>query len=124
MEIGLKFYPTGVIEDVRYSITVKKDSLFVKNHFPRTDIDSSSYKVELTESHKDSIKYLTSKIVNTVKNEQPSVLDTWGVTLIVNGKIIYEDDDFSIQGNPKELKDLIRYLIKISPLKIDLYGFS
>jgi hypothetical protein len=124
MEIDIKFYPTGVKEDVRYSITVKEDSLFVKNHSPRTENELSNYKGKLTELDKDSISYLTSKIVEVVRNEQPSILDTWGVTLYVNSKIVYEDDDFSIQGNPKEIKDLIRYLIKISPLKIDLYGFS
>lgn len=62
ISISLKFYPKGVIEDVRYSINIINDSLIVKNHFPRNINDNREYGGQLSNE-----KWLCFRILCEVK---------------------------------------------------------
>ncbi|MDR1876025.1 MAG: hypothetical protein LBQ84_00215 [Flavobacteriaceae bacterium] len=124
ISISLKFYPTGVIEDVRYSISIINDSLIVKNHFPRNINDKNEYITKLSNSQKYEINKLISFINIQYQNRDIFISDTWGVTLVINNQVFYEVDDFSFKSPPNEIRNLINYLVGLSPIKIDLYGFS
>lgn len=50
--------------------------------------------------------------------------DAWGMTLTINGQVVYESSDFSFQAPPQQVQSLINYLTTLSPLKINLYSFS
>lgn len=121
--IILEFYPTGVIEDVRYSISVISDSLIVKNYFPINTKDQREYVALLSNNQINKIDTLVSAIKMQYRNTD-ILEDTWGVTLIINNQVVYEVSDFSFKQPPNEVKNLINYLVSLSAIKIDLYGFS
>ena len=121
--ISLKFYPTGVIDDVRYSISVINDSLIVKNYFPININDKREYITQLSNNQINKIDTLISAIKIQYRNTDISE-DTWGITLIINNRVVYEVGDFSFKLPPDEVKNLINYLVSLSAIKIDLYGFS
>lgn len=121
--IMLSFYPTGGVEDLRYSISVVGDSLIVKNHRPTSTNDQREYVALLSDSQIDEIDSLASAI--KVKYRNTDVLnDTWGVTLEIDNQVVYETSDFSFGLPPNEAMNLINYLVGLSAIKIDLYGFS
>ena len=124
MNILLQLYPTGVVEDIRYSIKVSNDSIYVENHSPRNINDIVYYTRKLTVKESNHLNKIISKIKKKTINRQPSVLDTWGATLKINGVIYYEEDDFSFKNCEQPIKELLDYLTSLSSLKIDLYGFS
>ncbi len=121
--ISLKFYPTGVIDDVRYSISVISDSLIVKNYFPININDKREYAAQLSNNQINKIDTLVSAIKMQYRNTD-IFEDTWGITLIINNQVIYEVGDFSFELPPNEVKNLINYLVSLSAIKIELYGFS
>lgn len=121
--IILEFYPTGVIEDVRYSISVISDSLIVKNYFPINTKDQREYVALLSNNQINKIDTLVSAIKMQYRNTD-TLEDTWGVTLMINNQVVYEVSDFSFKLPPNEVKNLINYLVSLSAIKIDLYGFS
>jgi hypothetical protein len=120
ISISLKFYPTGVVDDVRYSIYIINDSLIVENH---TVNKKSVYKTKLSNIQINDIDTLSSTIKTQCRSSD-IVEDAWAVTLVINNKIVYEVNDFSFESPPNEIKNLINYLVSLSPIKIDLYGFS
>lgn len=121
--IILKFYPTGVIDDIRYSIYIIGDSLIVKNYFPINTKDQREYVALLSNNQIYKIDTLVSAIRMQYQNTD-IFEDTWGVTLMINNKVVYEVSDFSFKLPPNEVKNLINYLVGLSEIKIDLYGFS
>ena len=121
--IILKFYPTGVIDDVRYSISVISDSLIVKNYFPINIKDEREYVALLSNNQINKIDTLVSAIKMQYRNTD-IFEGTWGVTLMINNQVVYEVGDFSFKLSPNEVKNLINYLVSLSAIKIDLYGFS
>ena len=121
--ISLKFYPTGAIDDVRYSISVINDSLIVKNYFPININDKREYVTQLSNNQINKIDTLISAIKIQYRNTD-IFEDTWGITLIINNRVVYEVGDFSFKLPPNEVKNLINYLVSLSAIKIDLYGFS
>lgn len=121
--IILKFYPTGVIDDIRYSLSVINDSLIIKNYFPTNSKDKREYIALLSNNQINKIDTLVSAIKMQYRKTDISE-DTWGVTLMINNKVIYEVGDFSFELPPYEVKNLINYLVDLSEIKIDLYAFS
>ena len=118
--ILLKFYPTGVIDDVRYSISVVGDSLIVKKSMSISD--EVVYITLLTDRQTNKTSRLISAIKTQYLNTE-NFEDAWGVTLIINNCIVYEVGDFSFELPPNEVKNLIKYLVDLSAIKIALYGF-
>lgn len=119
------FYPVGSIQDVRYSITVNGDSIKAENHRSTKRNKKTHYKGKLSLQQKEKLYSLYNRIVTKpVIRSNPSVLDTWSVTLLVDDEKFYDDDDFSFESPPKDIADLIKYLVEIGIIKIELYGFS
>lgn len=121
-EIILKFYPSGGIYDVRYSISIIGDSLFVRKN-PKCLNCPNEYIAQLSKDQINKIDTLVSAVKIKHQNAD-SVEDAWGVTLMINNQIVYEVNDFSFDLPPNEIKDLIDYLVILSAIKIELYGFS
>jgi len=121
--ISLKFYPAGVIDNVRYSISVISDSLIVKNYFPININDKREYVTQLSNNQINKIDTLISAIKMQYRNTDVFE-DTWGITLIINNQVVYEVGDFSFEQPPNEVINLINYLVSLSAIKVDLYGFS
>jgi hypothetical protein len=121
----LLFYPVGSPQDVRYSITVNKDSIQAENHRPTKRNKNTHYTGKLSLQQKEKLYSLYNSIITklVVKND-PSVLDTWTVILLIDDEKVYEDDDFSFENSPKDIAKLIKYIVKIGVIKIELYGFS
>ena len=85
--------------------------------------DEVVYITLLTDSQTNKITRLISAIKTQYLNTE-NFEDAWGVTLIINNRIVYEVGDFSFELPPNEVKNLIKYLVDLSAIKIDLYGFS
>lgn len=113
VSISLKFYPI-----IRYSITVNNDSLIVKNHTEKEHI------IKLSKNQIDIINTLASNI-NMQYIYRDDLEDAWEVQMIINGKVVFEVVDFPFGiFPPNEIKDLLYYLINLSAMKIELYGFA
>ena len=124
LNIELLFYPSGVIEDLRYSIIVTHDSIKVKNHYSSFDNGTDFYYAELNQKEKLKINDLIIDLKTIEVIKDPSISDTWGAKLVVNGVEIYVDDDFSVESMPSEIAPIINYLISLSKVHIEFYGFS
>jgi hypothetical protein len=109
VSISLKFYPI-----IRYSITVNNDSLIVKNHTEKEHI------IKLSKNQIDIINTLASNI-NMQYIYRQEVEDAWEVQMTINGIVVYEVTDYSLETlPPNEIKDLIYYLIRLSGIKVEL----
>ncbi len=109
VSISLKFYPI-----IRYSITVNNDSLIVKNHTEKEHI------IKLSKNQIDIIDTLASNI-NMQYIYRQEVEDAWEVQMTINGIVVYEVTDYSLETlPPNEIKDLIYYLIRLSGIKVEL----
>lgn len=121
----LLFYPVGSPQDVRYSITINKDNIKAENHRSTKRNKNTHYTGKLSLQQKEKLYSLyNSVITKPVIRKDLSVLDTWSVVLLVDDEKVYEDDDFSFETPPKEIAELIKYLVKIGVIKIELYSFS
>jgi hypothetical protein len=131
LNISLLFYPSISIDDIRYSVDIVNDSLIVKKHF----IDNKEYRGKLTSNQYTKIKRLAS-VLNQKYDRSSSDWchnDVWGCTLIIDNQIYYASDYFSFIPQskelgwlppPEEIKLLINYIVSLSPIPIELYGFS
>lgn len=124
MNLTLIFYPTGVIEDVRYSIKIEGDSFIVRNHSPRDAEKLDTHNGKLSKEEKEKVQRLVQALEPEQKGSSEISEDTWSAKLTIDGKTYYEKSDFSLQKAKREYKELFEYLIKLSPVEIDLYGFS
>lgn len=120
----LFFYPSGSPKNVMYSIIVNEDSIKAENHRPTKRNKKPRYVGKLSFQERAKLDSLYNKIDTVpVIITNPSE-DTWAVSLFVDNKKIFEDDDFSFKSPPPDIRKLIEYLIKIGVIKIELYGFA
>ena len=132
LNLSLLFYPSMSIESIIYSVDIINDSLIVKkNHIG----NKMEYRIKLTGYQYTQIRKKISAI-----NQKYNHLDddwehngAWGCTLKINNQIYYESNFFSFvpqpkrigwQAPPEEIKLLIDYIVSLSPIPIELYGFS
>lgn len=119
LQICLLLYPSENTEDIRYSLNILDGNLLIKDYSTFKNI---SYKLKKNEyNHLLLLKNNISKKYDRLNN---NVLGSWGCTLKVENVIYYNDDDFNFKDPPIEIKNLIDYLVKISPIEIELYSFS
>jgi hypothetical protein len=137
LKISLLFYPSMSIEDIRYSVDIINDSLIAKDHYYIHMVigaEDKEYKVKLTNNQCMEIKRLTSALTQKYDRSDNWALDVWGCTLKVDNQVYYEDNFFSFipysnkamgwQAPPEEIKLLIDYIVSLSPIPIELYGFA
>jgi hypothetical protein len=130
LHISLLFSPSIFsIDDIRYSIDIVNDSLIVKKQI----IDNNEYRGKLTSNQCAEIKKLISELNQRYDRSDRFRKGGWGCILKVSNQIYYEDNDFSFkpyskyidwQELPEEIKLLIDYIVSLSPIPIELYGFS
>jgi hypothetical protein len=132
LNISLLFYPSMSIDDIRYSVNIVNDSLIIKKQI----IDDKEYHGKLTSNQCMEIKKLISVLnqkYGKLDNSEIVVWDVWGCTLKVDNQVYYEDNFFSFVPQskkmgwlppPEEIKLLIDYIVSLSPIPIELYGFS
>ena len=121
LKISLLFYPSIFsMDDIRYSIDIVNDSITIKKQI----IDNREYRGKLTNDQCIEIKKLTSTLTQKYDRTEKIVKDEWGCTLRVDDQVYYEDSAFSFDTPPGEVKSLIDYIVSLSPIPIELYGFS
>jgi hypothetical protein len=127
--LSLVFYPSMSIEDIRYYIEIINDSLIVK----KKPFDNKEYRGKLTDNQYTEIKKLSSVVTQKYDRSENWANDVWGCTLKVDNQIYYEDNHFSFvphsketdwQAPPEEIRLLIDFIVSLSPIPIELYGFS
>jgi hypothetical protein len=131
LNLTLLFYPSMSIENPIYSVDIANDSLIIKRH---DFIDNKEYRNKLTSDQYIEIKKMTSALNQKYDRSNNWANDVWGCTLKVDNQVYYEDNFFSFvpisnkamgwQAPPEEIKLLIDYIVSLSPIPIELYGFS
>jgi hypothetical protein len=133
LNLSLLFYPSMSSIDPIYSIDIINDSLIIK----KKHLDNKEYRGKLTDNQCVEIKKMVSALKKYDKQEYEFVIKgAWGCTLKVDNQICYEEDYFSfipysekeiemgLQKTPDDIKLLIDYIVSLSPIQIELYGFS
>ena len=122
--IVLLLFPSGCEDESCYSykIEIEKNTFKVGGSYYMRYPDEKKRKELLIQQ----IKRL-NKMVQNIQNpyfNKESAEDVWGAKMIVNGKVLYEVGEFSFKSPPDKIKQLISYIVKLSPLEIELYDFS
>jgi hypothetical protein len=130
LKISLLFSPSIFsIDDIRYSIDIVNDSIIIKKQI----IDNKEYKGKLTGDQCVEIKKLIASLSQKYDRSKNFVKGGWGCTLKVDNQVYFEDNFFSFVPlskemgwlpPPEEIKLLIDYIVSLSPIPIELYGFS
>jgi hypothetical protein len=133
LNVLLLFYPSMSKDyDIRYSVDIINDSLIVKRY---DNIDNKEYRGKLIENQCTEIKKMISLLTQKYDRSNSDWVRNggWGCTLKVDNQVYYEDNFFSFvprskamgwQAPPEEIKLLIDYVVSLSPIPIELYGFS
>ena len=120
LDISLYFYPSELSSFPVYSINIRNDSMFVSQ---KDNYDSISM-LRLTHNQYSIVKSMASKLIFKYNWSDNWANDAWGCTLKVDNQVYYKDNNYSLNRTPTEIKLLINYIISLSPIRIDLYGFS
>jgi len=130
LNLSLLFYPSMLIEDIRYSVDIINDSLVIKKYYIGV---KTTERIKLTDEQYAEIKKMTSALNQKYDRSDNWANDVWGCTLKVDNQVYYEDNFFSFQKSsnhanfqplPEEIRLLIEYIVRLSPIPIELYGFS
>lgn len=122
--VSLELYPNGVREDVRYSIDVVGDSIHAVNHQPTQVEGRSDDHRPLLPSETQAISDYVARIDTDFIDSANESADFWSARLVVNGKVVYEKNDFSLEDESSGAPELIRYLVGVSGIPIVLYSLS
>jgi len=135
--IGIDIFPSGGGEK-GYTISLIKDFLTVQvkglgavnGNIVLTDV-KKEISLKLSKNQLDSIdNYLKNvRQFNQLNKDNAFIMDTWIYVIRINNQEIAKFNSLSLLEKSNEekcniLKEMIRYLIKISPLKFDLQSFS
>ncbi|GAB6013486.1 hypothetical protein [Viscerimonas tarda] len=129
LNLSLLFYPSMSSIDPIYSIDIINDSLIVKQKHH----ENKEYRGKLMDNQCVEIKKMISALTQKYDRADNWANDVWGCTLKVDNQIYYEDNHFSFiprsketgwQAPPEEIKLLIDFIVSLSPIPIELYGFS
>jgi hypothetical protein len=83
--------------------------------------DSTQISIKLNKADLDSIQYL-SNLITTGDTSGLFVSHSWGANLYINEKLLYIRPYFRISDEPNVHNRLILFLIRKSPVNIELYG--
>ena len=119
LDISLEFYPSELSSYPIYTIKIRNDSMFVS----KNDFDGISM-LRLTHNQYSIMKNMASNLVYKYNWSDNWANDAWGCTLKVDNQVYYEDNNYSPDKTPVEIKLLVNYIISLSPIQIELYCFS
>lgn len=136
MNAEIVIYPSGG-GDSGYTINIGNDSLVVKVRDLGAVEDSiivtnvrKEEAIKLSKNQQDSISALLDGIdINYKSDEDVFLLDTWIYVVIIDNKEVARLNSLTLlkNTNNKRLKNLqkfIKYLINLSPIKLDLQSSS
>lgn len=126
-EISFEIYPTGVSEDATYGIYLKDGKIHSINR-----LKNDSTIIALSEKQYAELDLMCHNIKtgNIRYICTYFLLDAWEAKLIIENETVFHSSDigFNIpldeEPQVREIYALMNYLIQISEMKIDLYGFS
>lgn len=122
--IVLLLFPSGCEDESCYSYKIEIGESNFKvsgSYYMRYSDDKKSKKLSIQQI--TELNEMAQNVKNPFFNKE-SVEDVWGAKMTINGKVLYEVGEFSFESPPDKIKQLINYIIKLSPLKIELYDFS
>lgn len=134
MSIVLSISPSGGGE-FGYVIAVEKNvlkvmtkELIIKDNVIVFGKVKEIKEKKLSPQELDTLKeYITKlKTLNVNFADAGLRLDTWVFDFVVDGKELGKVNSFQLSepSTPKDINKIIKFLISLSPLKIDLHGFS
>jgi hypothetical protein len=126
LDLSLLFYPSGTTGFSEYSIDIINDSLIIKNP------NNKEYRGKLTNDQRVEIKQKISTLTEKYDWSDNRVKGGWGCILKIDNQVYYIDNGFTFDPRfkdwgpptPEKIKDLIDYIVGLSPIPIKLYGFS
>lgn len=132
--IELSIYPSGGGEE-GYTIIVENQQLRFLTKELEIEGDSivlgkikNIQKKELSSAELDSARaYVEEVTAEDFKDANVGfVLDTWVFSISKKGNKLGDINSFDLsqKSTPKEIRKLIKYLLKLSPKELDLHGFS
>jgi hypothetical protein len=131
LNLSLLFYPSTSTGGVVYSINIVNDSLTIKTNWRA---GNKEYKGKLTNNQCLEIKNMISALTQKYDWSGRFALGSWGCMLKVDNQVYYEDNYFSfdstrferrgLRSTPEEIKQLIDYIVGLSPIPIILFSFS
>jgi hypothetical protein len=129
--IELSIYPASGGE-IGYNIIIQNDTIKTEVRelaIAKDNIVLGKSKNELqkkiSKNQTDSINHYYVLLSFTKQDIDSSfVLDTWIYVLKVNSKEIARFNSSSIANQKDELRRLVSYIIRLSPIKLNLIGFS
>jgi hypothetical protein len=84
--------------------------------------DSTQISIKLNKADLDSIQYLSNQITIGDTSGGLWVSHSWGANLYINEKLLYYRPFFRMSDEPNDHNRLILFLIRKSPVNIELYG--
>lgn len=135
--VEIDIFPSGGGEK-GYTISVAKDTLTVQikslgavnENIILTDVKNEA-SLKLSFNQMDSINTYLKNMnqINQANKDNAYVLDTWIYVFKINKQEIAKFNSLTLleKSNNEQinaLKELVRYLINLSPLKLDLQSFS
>ncbi len=122
--ITLFFYPSGCKNENCYSYKIEiEDDFLIVNGCYYSRYDHKKKKKTISSKQIIELNKLVQRLDNPYLNKVITE-DVWGAKMFVNGKLIYEEGEFSFETAPEKIKQLIDYIIMLSPLEIKLYALS
>ena len=106
-------------ENPTYVLKVMNNNLVVVCN---NENDSTQISIKLSKADLDSIQYLSNQITTTDTSGGLWVSHSWGANLYINEKLLYYRPFFRMSDEPNDHNKLILFLIRKSPVNIELYG--
>jgi len=123
LHLRILLFPSGVPSDARYAIEVRGDSLTVQNLQPSSRTDIARHARRLSSAEQDELRALIQQLPPPQVHKS-SADDAWAIQMEVNGALVYEKEDFSLDNAEEPYGGLLRYLLSKTPVHIELYGFA
>jgi hypothetical protein len=124
VDLRILLFPSGGKQDVRYTIVVRGDSLAVRNLRPDSQTGTFQSARKLSAAELEQIRALLQQTPATPVRQSHGAEDTWAIRMEVNGAVVYEDENFSLDSAGAPYGGLPHYLLTKTPVRVNLYGFS
>jgi len=125
--INLSIYDAAMSHPSSYQHVFSIDSNGVMNVSGKSYfVDDEMKTIKLSNESRDSLQYYVELIGDYSFLDTASYSQTgrWVAEIRIDDELIYHYKNFRYSYAPKEIKDLIDFIIKVSPLKIKEYGFG